>query len=112
MSKIPPYGSELFHLQKQGLKPATTIFLWIGNSAWKKAKESVHLRPVSTLLIPPWFCPSTYFWPVNDCRVLIVDTGYAEDNYLNDIAYCLYQGGADVVMCLTHDKNLIVFHKE
>lgn len=112
MQKLPPYGKNLFQLQQQGLKPNYTIFIWIGNNAWSMARHTIDIRPDRTLLIPPWECPTGFMWPVNGCRVLIVDTGWAEDAYLNDLTYCLYQGGAGIVFCNTPDSDLIIFHKE
>lgn len=112
MKKIPPYGKALFNLQQQGLKPQKTIFLWIGNNAWAKARDTADLRYDRTLLLPAWVCPTGFIWPVKGARVLIVDTGYAEPEYLNDLVFCLYQNGAEIIFCNTPDANLIVFHKE
>lgn len=112
MLKLPPFGKALEDLQSQGKAPTDTINVWIGNKAWEKGTGFAKSMPTRTLVLPPWEDPESYYWPINGCDMLIHDTGFAELDYLKDLAYCLYRDGADIVRCLTPDFQLIVFHKE
>ena len=112
MRKIPPYGKALYDLYKKNLKPEYSIRLFIGSYAWSRAKIFAYDFPERTLLIPPWLCPSDYFFPVKQCKVLIVDTSFAENDYLDDLAYCLFKDEADFVICNQPDANFINFKKD
>ncbi len=109
--KFLPYSKPLSELQQRGQIPNNDVYLFIGNHAWRKAKGFAVSYPERTLALPAWFCPGEYHWPVNQCDILIIDTGFAEDDYLNDIAYHLYINGANVVRCITPDDKLLVFRK-
>lgn len=110
MPKLPPYGKFLFEkICKEG-RPKNDIYLFVGTQAFKKAKEFQISRP-GTLALPAYECPSQYFWPVNGCDILIFDTGYCETDYLNDLAYYLYQHHANIVRCVLPDFTIITFDK-
>lgn len=112
MLKVPPFGKELFSLQKQNLTPDYSIFLFIGTNAWQRAALSYNVRPNRTLMLPPWLCPSDYLLPVLQCRVLVIDTSFAEAHYLDDLAFCLFKAGATHVFCNQPDANFIIFDKD
>lgn len=111
IKKIPPFGRALFALQQKGYCPRNTINLWIGQHAWDKGKIFSRMMPRRTLILPPWLAPEKFHWPVKEADVLIHDTGYAEQDYLDDLARVLYQDGADIVRCLTPDLILQIFEK-
>ena len=102
MKKIPPYGKPLAELIKSGKTPNNSINLFIGNLAWQKGKNFSVSCPERTLIIPPWDAPYLYWWPVNSCDVIIFDTGYAEQDYINDLVECLYTDGADIARYISH----------
>lgn len=112
LKKIPPYSKNLFALQRQGLRPTGTINIWLGNEAWQKGKQGSIYKPLRTLILPPWECPTIYQWPVNQCDIDIIDTGFAQIDYVEDLAYCLYLAGADRVRFTDSDYKLTVYHKE
>ena len=110
--KIPPFGKSLFALQQKHLKPISSVYLWIGDKAWQKGKAFSPSRPVTNLILPPWECPTTYLWPVKDCDVLILETSFADLEYVEDLVYCLYSAGAEIVRLIKVNDQLIVYHKE
>lgn len=109
--KLPPFGKPLYALLKKDFRPHNDVRLFIGNKAWDKGKGFSISYPNSTLILPPWDNPLSYFWPVTGCNVIIFDTGYAENTYLDDLAFALYQGGADKVRCVTSNYEFFNFEK-
>ncbi len=112
MKKIPPFAKELYKLQKQGLRPIGSVYLWIGNQAWHKGKNFAFTYPSRCLVLPPWESPDAYIWPVKQCDILIFDTGYAELDYVDELAASLYQFEADIVRYISPTHVLSVYHKE
>jgi hypothetical protein len=112
MEKIPPYGKPLYDLIKSGFKPNNDIKLFIGNKAWEKGKNFSISYPHNTLILPPWFSPQSYYWPVKQCDVLIFDTAFAKEEYIEELATSLYEQDANKVRFVNSDYELIVFHKE
>ena len=110
MKKLPPYGKALHELQLQGLRPQNSINIFVGQGAWQKGQNFSISYPERTLVLPAYQCPSLFEWPVNECDVLIVDTGYCEKDYLNDIAFYLYQNKAEIVRCIPPELTLVIFN--
>jgi hypothetical protein len=110
--KLPPYAAPLQKLQLENNPPANSVNIFIGMQAWKKAKAFSVSHPTRCIALPAWESPINYIWPIKGCDILIVDTGYAEKEYLEDLVYCLYQSGATIVRGVTPDFSLIVYHKE
>lgn len=111
MSKLPPYSKALFQSIKKGKIPAGFIYLWIGQNGWNIAGQLSEVFPDKTILLPPWLSPFDYMWPVKLCRILIIDTGYANRDYIEELVYCLYKNGAEEVRFLCPEFNLTVFKK-
>ena len=112
LKKFLPYSKPLSDLIKSGSAPSNDVNLFIGNHAWKKGASFSVMYPQRTLIIPPWNNPSNYYWPVFQCNILIFDTGYAEDDYLEDLIICLYENDASKVRMISPDFTLTVYHKE
>lgn len=112
MPKLPPYGKELFLLQQKGERPANSVNLWIGVNAWKKGQAFIISMPNRTLVLPAWESPDAYFWPVEDCSVLIHETSFAEPDYIQDLVFCLSQAGASQIVLCSYDFIITSFHKE
>ena len=110
--KIPPFGKKLADLQAEGLRPFGSIFLIIGITAWQHGKAKAISYPLRTLILPAYECPFSYFWPVKECDVLILDYGYPELDYIDELAYALYEYKAEIVRYLSPDEKLTVFYKE
>lgn len=110
--KIPPYGWNLYQLQKKGLRPHNDIYVFIGYGAWKKAKEFSSIYPRRIMMIPPWVSANDYTWPVKACSVLVFDTGYAEVDYLEEIAKRLFKEGASHVRSVDTDFKLTIHQKD
>lgn len=112
MLQIPPYGKALYALQKSGQYPKNSINVWAGAFAWRKAQLFTASCPARTLILPPWENPENYYWPVNKCDVLINNTSPCEDDYIEDLVYELYKGGAEIVRYLSPCLELTVFHQQ
>jgi len=111
MKKIPPYGKPLFDLLSSGSRPKNDINLFIGYKAWEKGKAFSISYPCRTLTLPPWCNPVVYCWPVQDCDVLIFDTGYAEERYLTDLSGALFEDGASKIRCVNTDFEIFNIDK-
>jgi hypothetical protein len=112
VKKIPPFGEGLFELQQQGKVPIGSVYLWIGDRAWYKGAAFSASRPFTNLLLPPWLSSTEYIWPVRQCNVCIFDTGYAELEYVEELAYCLLKEGATNIHYSDPYHNLTIYHKE
>lgn len=113
MKKLPPYGKPLYELQQQGFKPSNSINVCMGGRAWEQASRTSISAPNRTLALPPWASPLSFIWPVARCDVLIHDSGFADDRYIEDLVCCLYDANAEIVRYLSPmDLKLTVFHKE
>jgi len=110
--KLLPYSGLLHKLMKKGLAPINDIYVFIGQDAWKKGKKFYSYYPERTLTLPPWYNPSDYYWPVKECDILVFDTGYANDDYLHDLAICLYEHESTIVRMISPDYDLTIYHKE
>lgn len=110
--KFLPYSKPLCALVKTGCLPINDVLLFIGNKAWDKAKSFSISYPNRTLALPPWHSPGEYYWPIKGCSLLVFDTGYAEQDYLNELAVCLYENYASKVRMISPDFELNVYHKE
>lgn len=112
MKRIPPFGKPLAQLIEDGFRPNNSINLFIGMNAWQKGQNFSKSYPTRTLILPPWHSSLSYYWPVKDCDILIFDTGYAENKYVNELAAALYQHEAEIVRFIDPYDNFIVYHKE
>lgn len=110
--KFLPYSKPLADLIKTGYAPTNDVNVFIGMKAWNKGKIFALSYPQRTLVLPAWQNPSDYYWPVKECSILILDTGYAEPDYLYDLAACLYENEATIVRLIDTDFKLINYHKE
>lgn len=103
MIKLPPYSKNLYELIKKGGRPPSYVTLYIGLDAWNKGKYFSNEYPDRILVLPAWECPSIYFWPVKGCDVLIYDTGYADEDYVNDLTASLFIYEANIVFFSSHE---------
>lgn len=110
--KSPPYGRPLCKLQQQGYHPTNSVYLFIGNHAWNKGKNFSTIYPERLLILPPWISSKTYHWPVSECDILIFDTGFAEESYIEELVTSLYEHNALIVRVVSPIAPLIVYYKE
>ncbi len=105
--KLPPYGY-IFqqNLLSTGIPPY--VYIFIGNNAWRLAGK---WQPFA-MVLPPWLSPNGFIWPVKGCKVAIFDTGYAEEDYVRELAGELYKGQAESVMALSPNYSITVFKKD
>jgi hypothetical protein len=110
--KFLPYSKPLADLIKSGFAPSNDVNVFLGQNAWAKGKKFAVSYPERTLVLPPWENPSDFYWPVKECDVLVCDTGYAELDYLHDLALCLYESAASIVRMISPDFKITIYHKE
>jgi hypothetical protein len=107
-----PFSKPLRELQAKGLVPTNDVMIIIGNHAWRKAKNLSISFPERVLALPPWNNPLDYYFPVQNCSTMIVDTGFVNDDYLTDLARCLYEHDATKVFFISHDDKFSIIYKE
>ncbi len=110
--KLPPFGKPLMDLQLQNLRPNNTVYVYIGTNAWAKGKARSVSYPTQTLVLPAYLSAYSYYWPVQQCDVLICDTAYCDASYVEELALCLYDHDAHVVRALSSDFTLTVYQKD
>lgn len=107
-----PFSKPLSDLIDSGVAPSNDVNVFIGMHALKKSEAFAVSYPQRTIALPPWHNPLGYYWPVSECSILVIDTGYAEPDYLNDLAASLYEADATIVRMITPDFELKIYHKE
>lgn len=110
--KYPPFSKSLRDLINKGYRPTNDVLIFIGNDAWKQACEKIKSAPERVICLPPWLSPNDFYFPVKECDILIFDTGYAEEDYLIELAERLYDDGANIVRLISPDHKLFIYHKE
>lgn len=93
MRKIPPFASRVQKSIIEGYK--NNIYFYIGYDAQERASNMNISRPC--LFLPPYECPSKYIWPVKNAEILVFEREKFNDEFLNDLAYWLFQDGASKV---------------
>lgn len=71
----------------------------------------IKLKPLSStqvvLCLPLNKNPFEYYWPVNNCPILLFDTGNLNIIDIEKIAYCLLFNNAAIVRALTNNTIMI-----
>ena len=109
--KLPPFGKYLSTLIKNKQPPNNDVYLFIGEHAWDKAFAFNEIRP-TTLCLPHGDPSDCYKWPVENCDVLVFDTSYSEEIYVENTAFCLLKAGANIVRYLSLDNDLFIYKKD
>lgn len=118
MDKIlPPYSEPLYDLFVNDKRPNKFVRVFVGLLAWPHGFNNSQLFPERTIAIPPWNKPHKYFFPVDDCKVLIVDThpDSTDMHYINKVAQALLACGASCVFFLYQvdtQVDLLTFKRE
>ena len=112
--EIPPYGKQLFDLQKQGLRPVNSVYIFAGLRAWAKTAAFQISHPDTALCLPPWRHPHEFHWPVRDCEVLIVDTLASDQEYIDWMAEAAFRDGdgAGKIYFISQDFEFTKYDKE
>jgi hypothetical protein len=110
--KLPPYSKYLYDLQLKNQCPTNSVYLYIGKNAWNKASSFIKCAPDRTIALPAWHSAFSYYWPVQECDMLIWDTSFAEEDYIQELAECLYEYRANIVRYMSSDFIMSVYYKE
>lgn len=106
---LPPYGKEAAFLLSWGVQPRNNIFIFAGFNAWQKARAFENTQVV--LCLPLEVNPFIYFWPVNNCSILLVDTGGLSITDIEIISYCLLCADATIVHALLANGTLVIYRR-
>jgi hypothetical protein len=109
--KVPPFGKPLKALLQEGHLPNNSVYLYIGDLAWKKGENSVISRPTRTLILPPKSSPLDYEWPVNGCDILMIATSNFSQEYIESFAQLLFSYGAIKVTFISTDMLSFIFKR-
>ena len=110
MKKLPPYARTLFDLIQRGGKPSNSINVFVGFYAWKKGQAFSVSYPDFTIALPPWHSAFQYYWPVSGYDVCLINTGGAEDEYLEETAFVLLQHQSTKVIIV--NDGVTIYRKE
>lgn len=106
---LPPYGKEAAFLLSFGVRPRNDVFLFAGLNGWRKAKAFENTQVV--LCLPYNKDPTSYSWPVKDCPVLLIDTGFLNITDIEKIAYCLLCANAFIVRAILSSNKLVIYKR-
>ena len=110
--KLPPYAKPLHELISNNEVPNNDVNIFIGTKSWNKGRPFAATYPTRTCVLPAWHSAFSYYWPVNNCDILVCDTGYADPDYLLELAQCLYEHGANIVRVISPEYKLYIYHKD
>lgn len=110
--KLPPYARPLYESLSNNELPNNDVHIFIGRKAWDKGKAFSVSYPNRICVLPAWHSPFAYYWPIQNCDILVCDTGYAEPDYLLELAQCLYEHCANIVRVISPEYKLSIYHKE
>lgn len=105
--RIPPYSKTILTLFEAQRRPKNDIWLFLGKDAWRRAKGFSTHQCVLTL--PEEAEPGDFYWPVQHCTVLCVETSQQPVKLLADLRDCLLAYGARGVCFMRHNYKLHYF---
>lgn len=108
---VAPYGKRLNNLAVKSVYK-NSVYIFVGDSAWKKAR-AFHMSHYA-MALPTNFDPNQYSWPVNNCDVLVFETGngFLTSESIRQFAYILLEAGAIVVRIILPNGKLIAYKTE
>jgi hypothetical protein len=110
--KLPPFGKPLKDLLLKRTPPTNSIYLYIGEHAWKKGRNAAHTyAPDRTLILPPGDSPKLYYWPVFNLDILIIDTSGCDESLIESLMDELMKYGAEVVRYISWDGKMTAVYK-
>jgi hypothetical protein len=107
--KLPPYARQLKVKLGQGHRPKE-IWLWMGASAWHKARSFIAYR--DNLVLPINTSPADFNWIiVKGFEVLGVDTSGIGCETIRQLAYEILKAGASIFRIILPNFSLAVFSR-
>jgi hypothetical protein len=95
MKQLSPYGNYLAKQIQQDNDP-NIVIIFIGKDGAERATQFQPYMPYS-LYLPYPDSPLDYSWPLHNCYVYLVDTGHANDSFIQYCALCFFSYGAQVI---------------
>lgn len=99
VKNLPPFGKLLAERLKKKDHLNNDIYLFLGSSAWQRAKN-FYIRGQAVLVLPIDDTPEIYNWPVRGCEVLVVITSELPAHVVELTAQALLSAGAEVARVL------------
>lgn len=110
--KSPPFSKPLRELLQSGQSTDNSIYLYIGDYAWDKGKNSSIMRPSRTLILPPNESPLVYDWPVYGCDILLIETSLFDTDYIEHFVHLLLSYGATKVVLIAVNLLITTYKKD
>ena len=110
--KPPPFGKPLKALLENAQLPTNSVYIYIGNKAWEKGKNSSVMRPNRTLILPPDESPLAYDWPVNGCDILMIETSKLDKYYIEWIVDTLFAYAANRIVLISVEMLSTIYKKD
>jgi len=108
MRQLPPYSRHVKDALEAG--HFNEIYIFIGQHAWKKGQNFSAFRPA--LVLPPWHSAQAYDWSLVKYRhLLIIDTGYSELDYFDEIARECFMFEAVCIAAINDRDEFFKYHK-
>lgn len=107
---LPPFGKEAALLLSYGVQPRNDIFIFAGLNGWHKAQACKDRQIV--LCLPYGKDPANYSWPVKDCPVLLIDTGFLSITDIEKFAYILLCAHAEIVRVMLSINKMVVYRRD
>lgn len=115
MKKLPPFAKPLSDLIAKGARPDNFVNVYIGLKAYQWGSHYKALAKERVIVVPPWVSPKEYYYPVQQCEVLVFDTSYesADLEYVKELVSELLQCGCESrIAYLPFACPYIIFKKE
>jgi hypothetical protein len=109
--KLPPFGGKLEKILSTGKVPIDSVRIFCGFYAWNKCSNFRISYPETCLCLAPWESAFYYRWPVGECDVLVTDTGGSDQEYLEEIIYCLLEANANRIDLFDENFKVTTFKK-
>lgn len=103
---LPPYGAIVKAFLSFSVN--SSIYIYCGKTAWEDAKASIS-NAIPCLCLPFGKKPNEYFWPVQNGRFILFDTGGMTVIDLKKICLTLIDSGAKSVFLYAENAPLELF---
>lgn len=111
--KVIPYGNHFITLFADGVRPKNDIYVFCGTFAWQRCTSRNQNKTIQpALCLPPWDSAFNYVWPVRGYDILVFDTGNSDIDYLEEIALCVLEAGAQICRIVDMENKLSIYRKE
>jgi len=98
---LPPYGLIVSQYQKEAIRLEFPVYIFVGKDAFHNAKLEKSIGGMA-MALPPDKEVTQFTWPINDQKIVVIDTGDMTANALKRICFNL----------LTHNPRVIFLYSD